>query len=96
MLVLLLILCVVSTPAAAADDDCNLTAGFLKVDLPESSFAVQSPYDAATGEHTFWVYADDKPFNNVTTTNPRTEIRLRVSITKGTPFYIYFCCAATS
>ncbi|KAK3139407.1 hypothetical protein QOZ80_5AG0382710 [Eleusine coracana subsp. coracana] len=52
-----------STPAAAADG-CNLTAGFVKVDLPESSFAVQIPYDvpvdqryrydAATGVHTFW------------------------------------------
>ncbi|GJM87911.1 hypothetical protein PR202_ga03917 [Eleusine coracana subsp. coracana] len=62
-----------STPAAAADG-CNLTAGFVKVDLPESSFAVQIPYDvpvdqryrydAATGVHTFWVYADDKPFND--------------------------------
>ncbi|KAK3136198.1 hypothetical protein QOZ80_5BG0429580 [Eleusine coracana subsp. coracana] len=86
---LLLISCSVSamsTPAAAADG-CNLTAGFVKVDIPESSFAVQRPYDvlvdqryrydAATGVHTFWVYADDKPFNAITATNPCTEVRLR-------------------
>ncbi|CAN6339761.1 unnamed protein product [Urochloa humidicola] len=83
----LVILCVVVAPAAVvAVDGGNLTAGFVQVDLPEGNFVVQSPYDVpenqrysydvATGVRTFWVYADDKPFNTVTPTNPRTEVRL--------------------
>jgi len=83
---------VVAHPAAAtvavdgSSDD--LTAGFVQVELPEGNFVVQSPndvpenqrysYDVATGVRTFWVYADDKPFNTVTATNPRTEVRLAV------------------
>ncbi|TVU51053.1 hypothetical protein EJB05_02457, partial [Eragrostis curvula] len=83
LVVLVLCMVVVSKLAAAAGD---LTAGFTKVDLPEGNFVVQSPYDVpenqrytydvATGVRTFWVYADDKPFNTVTPTNPRTEVRL--------------------
>jgi hypothetical protein len=99
MLVLLLIIRVVvaPAPAVAVDGDCNLTAGFVQVDLPEGNFVVQSPYDVpenqrysydvATGVRTFWVYADDKPFNTVTSTNPRTEVRLAVST---------YCCRHTS
>ncbi|TVU51001.1 hypothetical protein EJB05_02402, partial [Eragrostis curvula] len=88
VVLLVAVLCVaMSALAAAVVDGCNLTAGFTKVDIPESSFVVQSPYnvpvdqryrnDAATGVRTFWVYADDKPFNTVTPTNPRTEVRIR-------------------
>ncbi|RCV36091.1 hypothetical protein SETIT_7G292000v2 [Setaria italica] len=85
----LLILCVaLPAPAVvvAVDGSCNLTAGFVQVELPEGNFLVQSPYDVAenqrysydlaTGVRTFWVYADDEPFNTVTATNPRTEVRL--------------------
>ncbi|KAL6906127.1 hypothetical protein ACP4OV_003728 [Aristida adscensionis] len=67
----------------AVDDP---TAGFVKVDLAEGNFVVQSPYDVpenqrysydvGTGVRSFWVYADDKPFNTVTPTHPRTEVRL--------------------
>ena len=75
----------------AVDGCCDdLTAGFVQVELPEGNFVVQSPYDVpenqrysydvATGVRTFWVYADDKPFNTVTATNPRTEVRLTVRI----------------
>ena len=88
-LLLLVVLCLVVTVATGSCGD--LTAGFAKVELPESDLAVQSPYDvpveqryrydACTGVRTFWVYAGDKPFNNATTTNPRTEVRLRVSTT---------------
>ncbi|OEL31990.1 Citrate-binding protein [Dichanthelium oligosanthes] len=83
----LIVLCVaVHAPAVATADGCNLTAGFVQVDLPEGNFLVQSPYDVAedqrysydvaTGVRTFRVYAEDKPFNTVTPTNPRTEVRL--------------------
>uniref|UniRef100_A0A0D9XX75 Alginate lyase 2 domain-containing protein n=1 Tax=Leersia perrieri TaxID=77586 RepID=A0A0D9XX75_9ORYZ len=70
--------------STAAGD--GLTAGFVRVDLPEGNFVVQSPYDvpqeqryrydAGAGVRTLWVYANDKPFNTVTPTNPRTEVRL--------------------
>ncbi|KAF8726262.1 hypothetical protein HU200_019719 [Digitaria exilis] len=89
LLVGVAILCVVvvaPAPAVLAIDDGNLTAGFVQVELPEGNFIVQSPYDVpenqrysydvTTGVRTFWVYADDKPFNTVTATNPRTEVRL--------------------
>ncbi|WVZ88482.1 hypothetical protein U9M48_034999 [Paspalum notatum var. saurae] len=74
--------------AAPVSGGCNnnLTAGFVAVELPEGNFVVQSPYDvpedqrytydAATGVRTFRVYADDKPFNTITATNPRTEVRI--------------------
>jgi len=91
-LLLLVVLCLVVTVATGSCGD--LTAGFAKVELPESDLAVQSPYDvpveqryrydACTGVRTFWVYAGDKPFNNATTTNPRAEVRLRVSTASWT------------
>jgi hypothetical protein len=42
-----LILSVVASMSPPAGGGCNedLTAGFVKVDLPESSYAVQRPYD---------------------------------------------------
>ncbi|KAF0889210.1 hypothetical protein E2562_022462 [Oryza meyeriana var. granulata] len=80
------LLCTVVVVAASTAAGDELTAGFVKVDLPEGNFVVQSPYDvpqeqryrydAGAGVRTFWVYADDKPFNTVTPTNPRTEVRL--------------------
>ncbi|CAN6357733.1 unnamed protein product [Urochloa humidicola] len=83
----LAILAPTPTRVATASSCNDLTAGFTKVELPESDFAVQRPYDvpveqryrydACTGVRTFWVYAGDKPFNNATTTNPRTEVRIR-------------------
>ncbi|KAF8657858.1 hypothetical protein HU200_059668 [Digitaria exilis] len=102
LLVGVAILCVVvvaPAPAVLAIDDGNLTAGFVQVDLPEGNFIVQSPYDVpenqrytydvATGVRTFWVYADDKPFNTVTATNPRTEVRLAVSFSDPSLTIIY-------
>ncbi|XP_066353912.1 citrate-binding protein-like [Miscanthus floridulus] len=89
-LVLLLVLSVVlalASPASATDGSTsNLTTGFVQVELPEGNFQVQSPYDVpenqrysydnVTGVRTFLVYASDKPFNTVTGTKPRTEVRL--------------------
>ncbi|CAD6268337.1 unnamed protein product [Miscanthus lutarioriparius] len=72
--------------SASAIDERNLTAGFVQVELTESNFKVQRPYDVpenqrysydnVTGVRTFLVYAGDKPFNTVTGTLPRTEVRL--------------------
>jgi hypothetical protein len=74
--------------SASAIDERNLTAGFVQVELTESNFKVQRPYDVpenqrysydnVTGVRTFLVYAGDKPFNTVTGTLPRTEVRLAV------------------
>lgn len=79
----LLLLC---TAVGCARDGSDLTAGFARMELQEGGFTVQSPYDvpvdrryrydAGTGVQTFVVYATDKPFNNFTVTNPRTEARL--------------------
>jgi hypothetical protein len=90
LLVLSVVLALASS-ASAFDDwsSSNLTAGFVQVELAEGNFVVQSPYDVpenqrysydnVTGVRTFLVYADDKPFNTVTGTKPRTEVRLTVS-----------------
>ena len=88
LLVLSVVLALASS-ASAIDGGGNLTAGFVQVELPEGNFKVQWPYDVAenqrysydnaTGVRTFLVYAGDKPFNTVTGTKPRTEVRLTVS-----------------
>uniref|UniRef100_A0A0D9XX79 Alginate lyase 2 domain-containing protein n=1 Tax=Leersia perrieri TaxID=77586 RepID=A0A0D9XX79_9ORYZ len=75
-----------SSPAAGGGGGGNNpTAGFVKVDLTDGDFQVQSPYNVPesqrfryrNGVRTFWVYDSDKPFNTATHTNPRTEVRLR-------------------
>jgi len=89
-LVLLILSSVVVALASSSSaiDERNLTSGFVQVELTESNFKVQRPYDVpenqrysydnVTGVRTFLVYAGDKPFNTVTGTNPRTEVRLAV------------------
>ncbi|CAD6268303.1 unnamed protein product [Miscanthus lutarioriparius] len=73
-------------PAAAGrggNDDP--TAGFEKVELSDSDFEVQSPYNVPesqrfqyrNGVRTFWVYRNDKPFNTATHTNPRSEVKVK-------------------
>ncbi|XP_066354881.1 citrate-binding protein-like [Miscanthus floridulus] len=84
LLVLSMVLALASS--ASAINGRNLTAGFIQVELAEGNFVVQSPYDVpenqrysydnVTGVRTFLVYASDKPFNTVTGTKPRTEVRL--------------------
>jgi hypothetical protein len=88
LLVLSVVLALASSASAIDGSTSNLTAGFVQVELPEGNLQVQSPYDVpenqrysydnVTGVRTFLVYASDKPFNTVTGTKPRTEVRLTV------------------
>jgi hypothetical protein len=83
LLVAIVVHCIVHASASGA----NPIAGFLKVDLTDGNFQVQSPYNVpesqrfrySHGIRQFWVLETDKPFNTATHTNPRTEVRLRVS-----------------
>ncbi|XP_044511538.1 citrate-binding protein-like [Mangifera indica] len=58
--------------------------GFCLVPLTESNFKLQKPYDTPLeqrymykiGVHKLWVYADDKPHDPYSHTQPRTEIRV--------------------
>ncbi|KAI4348092.1 hypothetical protein L6164_008854 [Bauhinia variegata] len=61
------------------------TAGFTPVPLTPANFVLQKPYDIPLdqrysykdGVHRMWVYADDKPHNPSSHTQPRTEIRIK-------------------
>ncbi|VAH57839.1 unnamed protein product [Triticum turgidum subsp. durum] len=78
---LLLLLVAMGGTFAAAGGSGNPTAGFQKVQLADGDFQVQSPYNVPesqrfqyrNGVRTFWVHRNDKPFNTVTHTNPRSE-----------------------
>ncbi|XP_048567672.1 citrate-binding protein-like [Triticum urartu] len=82
---LLLFLVAMGGTFAAAGGSGNPTAGFQKVQLADGDFQVQSPYNVPesqrfqyrNGVRTFWVHRNDKPFNTVTHTNPRSEVKLR-------------------
>ncbi|KAI4339692.1 hypothetical protein MLD38_024605 [Melastoma candidum] len=60
------------------------TEGFTEVPLTEANFELQKPYDIpleqrysyVDGVRRFWVYADDKPHNIASMTQPRTEARI--------------------
>ena len=62
------------------------TYGFTDVPLTEWNFELQKPYDVPLEEHysyengvrKLWVYADDKPHDPNSLTQPRTEVRIRV------------------
>lgn len=62
------------------------TFGFSSVPLTQANFKLQKPYDIPLdqrysykdGVHRLWVYADDKPHNPNSNTQPRTEIRIQV------------------
>lgn len=64
------------------------TSGFIPVPLTEHNFELQKPYDIPleerysfiNGTRRLWVYADDKPHNPSSHTQPRTEVRIRVCI----------------
>ncbi|CAI9778017.1 unnamed protein product [Fraxinus pennsylvanica] len=61
------------------------TDGFTNVPLTEENFEIQRPYDIpleerysfVNGTHRLWVYADDKPHDPNSHTQPRTEVRIR-------------------
>ncbi|PRQ24683.1 putative concanavalin A-like lectin/glucanase domain-containing protein [Rosa chinensis] len=61
------------------------TNGFVSVPLSEYNFELQKPYDIpleqrysyVDGVRHLWVYADDKPHNPNSQTQPRTEVRIR-------------------
>jgi hypothetical protein len=86
-LLLLLLAIAVHCVVHASASGANPTAGFVKVDLTDGNFQIQSPYNVpesqrfrySHGVRQFWVLDTDKPFNTGTHTNPRTEVRLRVS-----------------
>jgi len=73
--------------AASRGGNDDPTSGFEKVELSDSDFVVQSPYNVPksqrfqyrNGVRTFWVYRNDKPFNTATHTNPRSEVMIRVN-----------------
>lgn len=64
----------------------DATEGFTLVPLTEANFELQKPYDIPlyqrysykNGVHHLWVYADDKPHDPNSHTQPRTEIRIKV------------------
>ncbi|GMP79853.1 hypothetical protein CsSME_00035204 [Camellia sinensis var. sinensis] len=75
----------------------NPTDGFTNIPLTESNFKLQKPYDIPleqrcsfqNGVHRLWVYADDKPYNPSSPTQPRTEIRILVLSLHLNFVYIY-------
>ena len=73
------------------------TLGFSPVQLTQANFELQKPYDIPLdqrysykdGVHRLWVYADDKPHDPNSRTQPRTEIRIRVFISSFDSHKIY-------
>ncbi|XP_028068409.1 citrate-binding protein-like [Camellia sinensis] len=69
---------------AGAPPPKNPTDGFTNIPLTESNFKLQKPYDIPleqhysfqNGVHCLWVYADDKPYDPSSPSQPRTEIRI--------------------
>ncbi|KAK8966226.1 Citrate-binding protein [Platanthera guangdongensis] len=61
------------------------TDGFRHVPLTESNFLLQKPYNLASadrysysnGIRRLWVFSTDKPFKSDSSTDPRTEIRIK-------------------
>ena len=79
---MLFLLCL-GTSSSTADP----TEGFTAVPLTEANFELQKPYDIPLSERysfengirRLWVYADDKPHDPNSRTQPRTEVRIKVS-----------------
>jgi hypothetical protein len=71
--------------ASAAVDP---TQGFTLVSLDNSNLVIQKPYNVpvnqrynfTNGVHQFWIYPTDKSFKTDSNTQPRTEIRISVSV----------------
>ncbi|TVU26709.1 hypothetical protein EJB05_29266, partial [Eragrostis curvula] len=95
LLVCLLVVCSLSSPCTAAtgsaDGGGNLTAGFTRVNLRESQFVVQKPWDVpldqryefAGGVRRMWVFATDKPGSPFHPGGARTEIKINKIYTSG-------------
>lgn len=72
------------------------TYGFTRLPLSNSNFQVQRPYDVpvsqrysfSNGVHRFLVYSSDKPHMQGSATEPRTEIRITVSL--NSHFFLSF------
>ncbi|XWS24951.1 hypothetical protein CRYUN_Cryun27aG0029000 [Craigia yunnanensis] len=66
--------------------EADPTDGFTPVPLTQANFELQRPYNvpleerysSKNGIHKLWVYADDKPHDPNSHTQPRTEIRIKV------------------
>ncbi|PIN01944.1 hypothetical protein CDL12_25549 [Handroanthus impetiginosus] len=80
----LLIILLVITNCYILCKSTDPTDGFTNVQLTEENFKIQRPYDVPleerysyqNGTHRLWVYADDKPHDPNSNTQPRTEIRI--------------------
>ncbi|KAK8966932.1 Citrate-binding protein [Platanthera guangdongensis] len=68
------------------------TDGFRHIPLIESNFLLQKPYNLASadrysysnGVRRLWVFSTDKPFKSGSSTDPRTEIRIKLR-SEGVP-----------
>jgi hypothetical protein len=64
------------------------TDGFTPVPLTEANFVLQKPYNVPLNERYsyedgirhLWVYATDKPHDPSSNTQPRTEVRITVTL----------------
>jgi len=73
------------------------TDGFTPVPLTEANFELQKPYNIPLNERYsyedgvrhMWVYATDKPHDPNSRTQPRTEVRMKVTRPPSSyPFYL--------
>ncbi|KAK1406818.1 hypothetical protein QVD17_38426 [Tagetes erecta] len=89
LLLLLVPLCLLTKPLMVFAFDP--TQGFTNVPLTSSSYIYQKPYNVPLNErysfkngvHRFWVYANDKPFERGSNTQPRTEAQIKPDYTSG-------------
>lgn len=78
--------CVLNNLFLPLADAVDPTDGFDNIPLIQNNFKLQRPYDVPleerysfeNGTHRLWVYADDKPHDPNSPTQPRTEIRIHV------------------
>ncbi|XP_021317596.1 citrate-binding protein [Sorghum bicolor] len=84
LMLLLPVMAAALSLAANAGSSDHLTAGFSRVELSESQFVVQKPYDVplkeryeeSGGVRRMWVFATDKPGSATHPGGARTEIKI--------------------
>jgi len=86
--VLLFFVVLVSSHYSKSNLFCSAdpTDGFTEVPLTDANFELQKPYNIPLDERysfvdglrKLWVYADDKPHDPSSHTQPRTEVRIKV------------------